>query len=193
MHKTLYGLKQAPRAWYHRLHEHLQSLEFVNSTLDTSLLICRQGLATLFLLVYVDHILITVSNLKAISQLIQNLNHEFTVKDLGELSYFLGIQVHKVAEGLLLSQSQHIFNLLQCTKMTDAKPVSSQMSTSQKLYLLSGAPYLDPSNYRSVVGALQYLSLTRLDILLPVNKIFQFMHKPIEKHWTIVKRILFST
>lgn len=190
LHKALYGLKQAPRAWYHRLQEHLQSLGFVNSTSDTSLFICRQGLATLFLLVYVDDILITGSGLKAISQLIQKLSHKFAIKDLEELSYFLGIQVHKVAEGLLLSQSQYIYNLLQHTKMIDAKPVSSPMSASQKLSLLSSAPYSNPSNYRSLVGALQYLSLTQPDISFAINKICQFMRKPTEEYWIAVKQIL---
>ena len=73
--------------------------------------------------------------------------------------------------------------------MLDAKPVSSPMSSSQKLSLFSGATYSDLSNYRSVVGALQYLSLTQLDISFAVNKFWQFMHKPTNDHWTTVKRI----
>jgi histone deacetylase 1/2 len=190
LHKALYGLKQAPRAWYHRLQEHLLSLGFVNSCSDTSLFICRHGPASLFLLVYVDDILITGSNPLAISQLITNLSQEFAVKDLGRLKYFLGMEAHQLAEGLLLSQSQYIFNLLQRTNMVDAKPVSSPMSSSQKLSLVSGAPYSNPSNYRSVVGALQYLSLTRPDISFAVNKVCQFMHQPTDEHWTAVKRIL---
>ncbi|KAF5451074.1 hypothetical protein F2P56_031373 [Juglans regia] len=190
LHKVLYGLKQAPRAWYHRLQEHLLSLGFVNSCTDTSLFICRQGSSSLFLLVYVDDILITRSSPLAISQLIANLSQEFDVKDLGHLKYFLGVEAHHLPEGLLLLQSQYIFNLLQRTKMLDAKHVSSPMSSSQKLSLFSGATYPDPSNYRSIVGALQYLSLTRLDISFAVNKVCQFMHKPTEKHWTTVKRIL---
>jgi len=148
----------------------------VNSCSDTSLFICRHGSASLFLLVYVDDILITGSNPLAISQLITNLNHEFAVKDLGHLKYLMGMEAHQLAEGLLLSQRQYIFNLLQCTNMMDAKPVSSPMSSSQKLSLVSGAPYSDPSNYRSVVRALQYLSLTRPDISFAVNKVCQFMH-----------------
>ena len=74
--------------------------------------------------------------------------------------------------------------------MLDAKPVSSPMSSSQKLSLFSGATYSEPSKYRSVVGALQYLSLTRPDISFAVNKVCQFMHKPTEHNWTAVKRIL---
>jgi hypothetical protein len=190
LHKALYGLKQAPRAWYHQLQEHVLSLGFMNSSSDTSLFIYRQGSTSLFLLVYVDDILITDSSPLAISQLISNPSQEFAVKDLGHLKYFLGIEAHQLPAGLLLSQSQYIFNLLQRTKMLDAKPVSSPMSSSQKLSLFSGAAYLEPSKYRSVVGALQYLSLTRPDISFAVNKVCQFMYKPTDDHWTAVKRIL---
>ena len=73
--------------------------------------------------------------------------------------------------------------------MLDAKPVSSLMSSSQKLSLFSGATYSDLSNYRGVVRALQYMSLTRPNISFAVNKFCQFMHKPIEDHWTTVKMI----
>jgi len=159
----------------------------VNSCSDTSLFICRHSSASLFLLVYVNDILITGSN---ISQLITNLSHEFPVKDLGHLKYFLGMEAHQLAEGLLLLQSQYIFNLLQRTNMLDAKPVSSLMLSSQKLSLVSGAPYSDPSNYHSIVGALQYLSLTRPYISFTVNKVCQLMHQPTDEHWTVVKRIL---
>ena len=94
LHKALYGLKQAPRAWYHRLQENLLFLGFMNSCSDTSLFICRHGSSLLFLLVYIDDILIIGSNPLAISQLITNLRHEFAVKDLGHLKYFLGMEAH---------------------------------------------------------------------------------------------------
>ena len=152
--KGPYGLKQAPRAWYHWLQEHLLSPGFMNSYSDTSLFICRHGSTSLFLLVYVDDILIKSSSPLAISQLINNLSQEFVIKDLEHLKYFLGIEAYQLPTCLLLSQSQYIFNLLQRTKMLDAKPVSSPMSSSQKLSLFSGATYSDPSNYCNVVGAL---------------------------------------
>lgn len=92
--------------------------------------------------------------------------------------------------GLFLSQSQYIYNLLSRTNMLDAKPVSSPMTSSQKLSLFLDAPYSEPSTYWSIVGALQYLSLTRPDISFTVNKVCQFMHKPTDEHWTAVKRKL---
>lgn len=114
------------------------------------------------------------------------------MKDLGGTSFFLGIEAQHVAEGLLLSQSPYVYNLLQRTKMLAATPVSSPMSSSQKLSLFSSAPYEDAANYRSVMGGLQYLSLTRPNISFAVNQACQFMHKTREEHWTAVKQILWS-
>lgn len=139
---------------------------------------------------YVDDILITGSSCQSISHLITALCREFAVKDLGGLNYFLGHAAHPVKDGLFLSQSQYIYNLIRRTNMLEAKPRSSPMASSQSLSLFSGAPLPDPFHYRSVVGALQYLTLTRPDISFMVNKVCQFMHKPTEVHWSAVKRIL---
>ena len=190
LHKALYGLKQAPRAWYSRLSDYLLTLGFITSSSDTSLFIYTTASTRLFLLVYVDDIVITGSSSQAITHLIQNLSSEFAVKDLGPISFFLGIEASRTSSGLFLSQRQYIYNILQRTNMVEAKPVSSPMSSSQQLSLFDGAPCADPSQYRSVVGALQYLSLTRPDISYSVNKVCQFMHKPTEIHWSAVKRIL---
>lgn len=91
LYKAVYGLKQAPRVWYSCLSEHLLALSFANSSSDTSLLAYRSGSVTIFILVYVDYILITRSSADAISKLIADLTIEFVIKDLGTLSYFLGI------------------------------------------------------------------------------------------------------
>jgi hypothetical protein len=92
--------------------------------------------------------------------------------------------------GIILSQQHYILDLLCKSNMSDAKPVKSPMSTTHTLSLLSGDPLNDPSSYRSLVGALQYLSLTRPDISFAVNKVSQFMHRPTSLHLQAVKRIL---
>ncbi|XP_042942764.1 uncharacterized mitochondrial protein AtMg00810-like [Carya illinoinensis] len=130
------------------------------------------------------------SNSSAITKLIYDLSQEFAVKDLGDLKYFLGVEAIQVADGLILSQSRYVTNLLQRTNMHPAKPISSPMSSTQQLSLFTGPPCADPSLYRSIVDALQYLSLTRPDISFSVSKACQFMHKPTDVHWTAVKRIL---
>lgn len=87
-------------------------------------------------------------------------------------------------------QNKYILDLLAKTKMQEAKPVSTPMATHPKLTLSSGTPLLSPTDYRQVVGSLQYLSFTRPGIAYAVNKLSQFMHKPTEDHWQAAKRVL---
>jgi hypothetical protein len=93
-------------------------------------------------------------------------------------------------DGLIISQQRYILDLLQNSNMSEAKPVKTPMSTAHALSFLSGDSLTDPSPYRSLVRALQYLSITRPDISFAINKISQFMHRPISLHLQTVKRIL---
>jgi hypothetical protein len=104
LQKAIYGLKQAPRTWLSRLSGKLLQLGFVGSKADSSLFIYRRAAITMFLLIYVDDIIIVSSVLTAITKLLQLLGIDFAVKDLGSLHYFLGIEVIPVKDGLLLSQ-----------------------------------------------------------------------------------------
>lgn len=190
--KALYGLKQAPRAWYSRLSAKLIALGFKASKADTSLFFYDKGGITIYILVYVDDIIVASSTEKATAALLQDLQGEFALKDLGELHYFLGIEVTKVQEGIVLTQGKYASDLLKRVGMTDCKPVTTPLSTSEKLSLHEGSLLGpdDASRYRSIVGALQYLTLTRPDIAFSVNKVCQFLHAPTTVHWAAVKRIL---
>jgi hypothetical protein len=101
--KAMYGLKQAPRAWYSRLCTKLVQLGFHISKADTSLFIYSKFGVTNYLLVYVDDIVVTSSSSAAVTTLLNDLHSDFALKDLGELHYFLGIQVAKVHGGISLS------------------------------------------------------------------------------------------
>jgi hypothetical protein len=102
--KALYGLKQAPMAWYLRLSAKLKALGFSASKVDTSLFIYQRQGVTMFLLVYVNDIIVMSSCSVAMDTVLQDLNSEFALKYLRDLDYFLGIQVMKSGNGLLLSQ-----------------------------------------------------------------------------------------
>jgi histone deacetylase 1/2 len=190
--KALYGLKQAPRAWYSRLSTKLVSLGFRPSKADVSLFFYNKGGITIFLLVYVDDIIVASSSSKATDALLADLNKEFALKDLGELHYFLGIEVKKMDNGILLTQEKYTSDLLSRVGMADCKPMNTPMSSTEKLSLHEGVALgpVDATRYRSIVGALQYLTLTRPDISFAVNKVCQFLHKPTTLHWSAVKRIL---
>lgn len=101
---------------------------------------------------------------------ISQLVNKFSIKDLGTLSFFLGFEVVPTLSGLFLSQTRYIQNLLEKVKMQDAESVHSPMSTSQIPKLHDGTALTDPIEYRSIVGGLQYLSLTQLDIAFFINK-----------------------
>jgi hypothetical protein len=134
--KALYGLKQAPRAWFSKLSNKLLELGFHSSRSDTSLFIFKSAEFTMFILIYVDDIIITCSKPTAIDNLLSLLNADFSIKDLGPLTYFLGISVVSTAAGFLLSQQQYILDILHRTNMVAAKPVSSPMATTTKFVSL---------------------------------------------------------
>ncbi|KAM1382347.1 hypothetical protein ACFX2F_034822 [Malus domestica] len=190
LRKALYGLKQVPRAWYKELHSFLLSHGFVNAISDASLFLLKNGTAVIYFLVYVDDLLITGNDSSLVAKFIQLLATRFSVKDLGSLHYFLGVEVLPTATGLFLSQHKYIHDLLVTAKMDGAKAVSTPLSTTHSLMLHDGSSLTDATPYRRLVGGLQYLSLTRPDISFAVNKLSQFMHSPSETHWQALKRLL---
>jgi histone deacetylase 1/2 len=190
--KALYGLKQAPRAWYSRLSSKLQSLGFKPSEADVSLFVYNKGGVVIFLLVYVDDIIVASSSTAATEALLKDLHADFALKDLGELHYFLGIEVKKASNGILLTEQKYTSDLLHRAGMRNCKPMNTPMSSTDKLSVHDGdllGPK-DETEYRSIVESLQYLTLTRPDISFVVNKVCQFLHKPTMVHWSAVKRIL---
>lgn len=129
LYKSLYGLKQSPRAWYHRLSLYLQKLGFSISKDDTYLFIRHSSEGITYLLVYVDDIIFTGSTLTGLQSVISNLEHEFALKDLGQLSFFLGIEATWNSTGIFLSQRRYIEDLLSRANMQGAKPVSTPLTT----------------------------------------------------------------
>uniref|UniRef100_A0A2N9I718 Integrase catalytic domain-containing protein n=1 Tax=Fagus sylvatica TaxID=28930 RepID=A0A2N9I718_FAGSY len=189
LRKAIYGLKQAPRAWYHELRTFLLHSGFKNSHADTSLFVLTTAGQKMYILVYVDDLIITGDNTKMIDSFVDGLAHRFSIKDLGQLSYFLGVEVVPNQQGILLSQRRYILDILARTHMQDAKPVLTPIPTSPPL-LKSGTALPDPTEYRTIVGSLQYLLITRPDLAFAVNKLSQYMHTPTTDHWSFVKRLL---
>ncbi|XP_025981670.1 uncharacterized mitochondrial protein AtMg00810-like [Glycine max] len=191
LNKALYRLKQAPRQWFDRLKITLIQFGFQASKCDPSLFIYKRQAHTIFLLVYVDDIIFTDSSSSLIQQITTQLHFAFSLKQLGQLDYFLGIEIKYLLDrSLLMTQSKYIRDLLHRTHMAEAHSISSPMTSSCKLSKTGGDLFQDPTLYRSVVGALQYATLTRPKIAFAVNKVCQFMENPLDTHWGAVKRIL---
>jgi hypothetical protein len=167
----LYGLKQAPRAWYQRFASFIQQLGFVASTSDISLFVLREGGSLAYLLLYVDDIILTASSSTLLQQIMAKLSSEFAMTDLGDLHHFLGISVTRSSDGLFLSQRQYAVDILQRAGMAECHSTATPVDTQAKLSASDGAPLSasDSSTYRSLVGALQYLTLTRPDLAYAVQ------------------------
>ncbi|KAG7541464.1 Reverse transcriptase RNA-dependent DNA polymerase [Arabidopsis thaliana x Arabidopsis arenosa] len=190
LNKAIYGLKQAPRAWYNALRTFLVDCGFYNSVADTSLFVLHKLGIYLFVLVYVDDIVVTGNSASHVQAFIDLLAARFSIKDMGELSYFLGIEVTRTEAGLTLTQTKYINDLLHRTNMVSAKPVSTPMEENLCLSASTGPLLDDPAEYRSVIGSLQYLQFTRPDISFAVNRLSQYMHEPRLDHWLAAKRVL---
>ncbi|KAH9741041.1 retrovirus-related pol polyprotein from transposon RE2 [Citrus sinensis] len=188
--KALYGLKQAPRAWYDRLKASLIQWGFVTSKSDTSLFVHHVAGEIIVALIYVDDILITGSNSLLVEKVIHQLGAEFALKDLGEFNYFLGLDVTPNVDGLHLSQTKYIGDLLKKAQMVNCKGCSTPMSSTEKLVKDKGEVFENPSLYRSLVGSLQYVTLTRPEIAFTVNKLSQYLSNPSVLHWQACKRVL---
>lgn len=125
--KALYGLKQAPRAWFDRFSNFLLEYGFICSKTDPSLFIYHHNGDTLVLLLYVDDILLTGSNSSLFESLLTELNRRFSMKDLGNLHYFLGIQAQTTPSGLFICQTKYAEEILHHANMSECNPVHTPL------------------------------------------------------------------
>jgi hypothetical protein len=169
LHKSLYGLKQAPRAWYSRFATYLTTLGFIEAKSDTSLFIFRRDSTTVYLLLYVDDIILTASSTELMRRTISALQQEFAMKDLGPLHHFLSITIERRPDGLFLHQRTYTLDILKRAVMADYNLCTTPVDLQTKLAGDSGPPVEDTSQFQSIAGALQY---------------------PWEPHLTAMKRIL---
>jgi hypothetical protein len=121
---------------------------------------------------------------------IAKLKADFAMKDLGPLGYFLGIQATRDCNGLHLRQTKYVLDLLKRTHMLESKPYRAPCIAGSKMSRFDGELLADPAEYKHIVGALQYVTLTRPDIAYSVNQLCQHMHSPTSVHLTAAKRVL---
>ncbi|XP_065859821.1 uncharacterized mitochondrial protein AtMg00810-like [Euphorbia lathyris] len=190
LQKSLYGLKQAPRAWYQRFANFVIKIGFSNSISDSSLFVYKQGSDMAYLLLYVDDIVLITSSDKLQASIMSQLSSEFAMKDLGPLHYFLGISVTHSPWSLFLSQRKYASEIIDKAGLSSCNSATTPVDTKQKLSISSGSAYHDPTEYRRLAGALQYLTLTRPDISYAVQQVCLFMHNPKTTHMAALKRIL---
>ncbi|KAJ0900510.1 putative RNA-directed DNA polymerase [Helianthus annuus] len=191
--KSLYGLKQAPRMWNEKLVTVLTDMGFSQSKCDYSLFFKIHKDVIVYLLVYVDDIVITGNSVCEIDSVKQKLRSKFLIKDLGELKYFLGIEVIKQSSGVCLSQRKYCLELLTEYGMSGCKPVSNPIEQNHVITSLckENSDIVDNiTGYQKLVGKLIYLAHTRPDISYTVHYLSQYMHSPTQGHLKIAFRLL---
>ena len=187
--KSLYGLKQSPRAWFDHFTKAMKKYRFSQFQVDYTLFVKHSSKERItILIVYVDDIILTGDDEKEMDS--KFLAKEFEIKDLGNLKYFLGMEVARSRKGISVSQRKYVLDLLKETGMIDCKPAETPMDSTCKLGTIKDSAPVDKGMYQRLVGKLIYLSHTRPDIGFSVSVVSQFMNNPTEEHLTAVFRIL---
>ena len=192
--KAIYGLKQSPRAWYRKLSTTLNGRGFRKSELDHTLFTLTGPSGIIVLLVYVDDLIITGSDKAGIQATKEFLKSVFDIKDLGEMKYFLGIEICRSKEGLFMSQRKYTMDMLKEADVLGGKIAKTPLEEGYKVLregeVEENQLFEDAKLYRKMVGKLIYLTITRPDICFAVNQVSQHMQAPKVHHWKMVDRIL---
>ena len=192
LEKGLYGLRQAARAWNQKLHSMLVQLGYKQGNADKCLYSKSSNGQFSYILAFVDDLIIATSNNRDYVQIVKHLSKEVGVKELGDVKYYLGIQVEREEDGsFLLSQRQKINELIECMQLQDANTVATPMATDFLKNQQDSKLLPDNSEYRSVIGKLLYLVTTcRPDIANAVGILSRKVSSPTEHDWAGVKRVV---
>ncbi|XP_068318542.1 uncharacterized mitochondrial protein AtMg00810-like [Pyrus communis] len=190
LRKSLYGLKQSLRAWFGRFTQAMRKNRYYRSHSDHTLFVKWRNDKVSALIIYVDDMIITGDDSDEIVKLEKNLSTEFEIKSLGDLKYFLGVEVARSSRGIFLSQRKYVLDLLKKTGMLRCKPVDTPIMGKHYLGIYPDQEPVDKCRYQRLVGRLIYLAHTRPDIAYIVSVVSQFMHSSIVDHMVAVMRIL---
>lgn len=168
----------------------MKSFRYKQSNSDHTLFIKHQEGKVTILIVYVNDMIVTGDDPSEIKALQEYLAAEFEMKNPGQLKYFLGIEVARSKQGIVLSQQKYVLDLLTETRMLACKPAEIPIEMNHKLGIFQDQVPADKNCYQRLVGRLIYLSHTRPDIAYVVSVVSQFMHSPSEEHLNVVYRIL---
>ncbi len=188
--KTLYGLKQAPRACSNKIGRYLVTSGFQTFNAEFSPYVKKTDHGIIIIVIYVDDLSIIRDSDAYISNLKKLLKQEFEMKDLGELHYFLGIEVIQSPKGIWLLQRQYALNKLFKYGMMGCRPISIPLEQNVKLSVDEGDLVKDTTMYIRLVGSLIYMTITRLDLNYVVGVVSQFMQTPQKPHLDAVRHIL---
>ncbi|GJS82985.1 putative ribonuclease H-like domain-containing protein [Tanacetum coccineum] len=187
--KALYGLHQAPRAWYETLSTYLLENRFQRGQIDKTLFIKRDQGDILIVQVYVDDIIFGSTKKKLCTEFEKMMHKKFQMSSMGELTFFLGLQVKQKEDGIFISQDKYVTEILKKFGFSDVKTASTPMETHKPLLKDADGEDIDEHMYRSMIGSLMYLTSSRPDIMFAVCACARFQVNPKISHLHVVKRI----
>ncbi|KAH9802197.1 hypothetical protein KPL71_001280 [Citrus sinensis] len=187
--KALYGLKQAPRAWYDRLKNFLLDNDFSMGKADTTLFVKHKNQDILIVQISVDDIIFGSTNELLCKDFSSCMSQEFEMSMMGELKYFLGLQIKQNEEGIFINQAKYVKDLLKRFGYDNGTAKSTPMSTTIKLDKDEKGKEVDIKTYRGMIGSLLYLTASRPNIMFSVCLCARFQYCPKESHMLAVKRI----
>ncbi|GJR03580.1 retrovirus-related pol polyprotein from transposon TNT 1-94 [Tanacetum coccineum] len=187
--KALYGLKQAPKAWYDRLKAFLIKHEYKMGMVDNTLFTKKKSSNLIIVQIYVDDIIFGLTCQDMCDEFAKIMHDEFEMSMMGELNFFLGLQVKQMEDGISFNQSKYIKEMLKKFGLEDSKPMKTPMSSDTKLTKDEECESVDSTKYRDMIGSLLYLTASRPDTMFSVCLCAHFQEDPKTSHLEVVKRI----
>ncbi|GJR57687.1 putative RNA-directed DNA polymerase [Tanacetum coccineum] len=187
--KALYGLHQAPRAWYDTLATYLLSNGFQRGQIDQTLFIKRHKGHILLVQIYVDDIIFGSTKKELCDEFEKLMKDKFQMSSMGELTFFLGLQVQQNKKGIFISQDKYVHEILRKFNYSDVKSASTPTDLEKHLVQDGDIVDVDEHLYRSMIGSLMYLTASRPDIMFAVCACARFQVSPKTSHLLAVKRI----
>nr|GEZ85646.1 retrovirus-related Pol polyprotein from transposon TNT 1-94 [Tanacetum cinerariifolium] len=187
--KALYGLKQAPKTWYDRLKAFLIKHECKMGTVDNTLYTKKKSSILIIIQIYVDDIIFGSTCQDMSDEFAKIMHDEFEMSMMGELNFFLGLQIKQIEDGKFFNQSKYIKEMLKKFGLEDSKPMKTPMSSDTKIMKDEECVLVNNTKYRGLIGSLLYLTSSRPDIMFSFCLCTRFQEAPKTSHLEAVKRI----
>lgn len=189
MRKALYGLKQAPRAWFSRIESYFKKEGFNKSCYDHTLFFKQSGNNFLVVSLYVDDLIVTGNDEGMCADFKSSMQSEFEMTDMGNMKFFLGVEVNQSSDGIHICQKKYTKEVLERFNMWSCNGVKNPIVPGT-IISKNGGRGVDATLYKQLVGCLMYLTVTRPDIMFVVCLLARFMAEPKEEHMVVAKRVL---
>ncbi|KAJ9545395.1 hypothetical protein OSB04_025102 [Centaurea solstitialis] len=188
--KALYGLKQAPRAWYETLTDYLLGVGYKKGTIDPTLFLKRSGKDLIIVQIYVDDIIFASTKPEMCQEFENTMKSQFKLSMMGELTFFLGLQVRQRPDGIFINQAKYVQDLLKRFDFGGSNSATTPMPRNFQLSADTSGKPVDQKTYRAIIGSLLYLTASRPDIVFSTGVCARYQCDPRDSHLSAVKRIL---